>query len=92
VTVIARADLTFDQAQYVVPAGPVELRLKGVQGIAVGFADQGVSRCVVAVGESFPHSCRVMLRPGRYTIWDTIPGHRRGSRGGLVSTIVALPG
>jgi hypothetical protein len=87
VTVVARPNLTFDQAEYVVPAGRVELHIKGVRGIAVGFADRRVSKCVLAV--EGVRTCRVVLRPGRYTIWDTIPGHRVGT--GLVSTIVATP-
>jgi hypothetical protein len=89
VTVVAKPNLTFDQKEYVVPAGRIQLRIDGVPGIAVGFADRRISKCVLAMDGQ--RTCQVQLRPGRYTIWDTIPGHRTGSHGGLISTIVATP-
>jgi hypothetical protein len=88
-TVIATAHASYDQAVYQVRAGLVKVRLVGVSGIALRFADRRYRHCLLVTGVPGGRtSCEVNLTRGSYLVYDWIGNHRAG---GFEATVVVTP-
>jgi nitrite reductase/ring-hydroxylating ferredoxin subunit len=75
--VTALATLEYDKKIYDVPAGLIEIRLSGADGITFTFDDPRYRYCLLAPEPGARHTCRVALSPGDYLVYDTVPGHRQ---------------
>jgi hypothetical protein len=88
-TVVATAAARYDQPVYQVRAGIVKVRLVGVSGVALRFADRRYRHCRLVTGVPGGRtSCKVNLAPGSYQVYDWIGEHRAG---GLEATVVVAP-
>ena len=74
----------FDRHEYVAWPGKVTVRLHGASGLTLAFDDPRFKACFLKT-DGGPRSCHVTLRPGRYLVYDVVPGHRLT---GLEATIV----
>ena len=83
--IAALPTIKFDATEYEVPAGRVEIRFFGARGITFTFDDARLRHCTLSSALP-PDVCRVTLAPGRYLVYDTVPGHRAA---GYEATIVA---
>lgn len=86
--VTALGTIGYDSGEYHVPAGPVEIRVRGAAGQTFGFLGDAELRrkCGDLTTTGPPDTCRVTLPKGRYRVGSTIPSHREA---GMVTTIVA---
>ena len=85
-SIVAGPGLAYDRRQYEVSAGTVRVRLTGLPGLGLTFADPRLRGCRLATDG--PRSCTVDLTEGSYAVFDGIPSHRAA---GVEATIFATP-
>jgi len=76
-TITALPTLTFDSQHYTVRSGIVEITLATGGGIHQLAFDDSKYRGFVLTAPSGPTRGKVQLKPGTYTIYDPILGHRQ---------------
>ncbi|HEY3832529.1 MAG TPA: plastocyanin/azurin family copper-binding protein [Acidimicrobiia bacterium] len=78
ITVNAEAALHFDKASYDAKAGCVEIKYGGAAGHTLAFDPPGPQspQLASAAGGGGPQVFAWTLKPGTYTFYCTVPGHR----------------
>jgi plastocyanin len=77
VTVDALASITFDKKAYTAPAGIIQINYVSKDGPHnLSFDPPGPTNFQLNVGANATLSQKVLLKPGTYTIFCNLPGHR----------------
>jgi plastocyanin len=76
----------FDPADSEGPAGVGAIKLESVEGLhTLVFDDDKVPGFKLEAGSGKSDELKVDLKPGRYTIYCDIPGHREGGMEGTIT-------
>ena len=76
VHVQARSSITFDADSYTAPSGVVRIDYSGAGGHTLAIEDARFDGFVLSTGAGQPHSGKVDLPPGEYTLYCTVTGHK----------------
>src|SRR5258708_7542962 len=76
VDVIALASIKFDAKQFTAPAGVVTVNYSGATGHPLPIDNPKFDGFLLSTSAAGKKSGRVLLKPGSYTIYCTVPGHR----------------
>ena len=77
ITITALPSLSYPDTQFTVPAGIIDIHLESAGGThTLAFDDPQFQGFELAVPQG-PAAGKVKLKPGNYTIYCTIPGHRQ---------------
>lgn len=88
VDVVAEASIKFDAKAFTAPAGVVTINYSGAVGHTLAIDNPKFDGFLLTTDASGPKSKRVLLNPGTYTIYCTVPGHRAQ---GMEATITVGP-
>jgi hypothetical protein len=91
VLTIGTRGLRFDQQNYTVPMGLVQIRFTGASGLTFTFDDPRFRYCLLDTSPRGTHSCRVQLGPGQYLVYDAVPGHRAAGLEATITVTSAQP-
>ena len=76
VSVVAEASIKFDAKQFTAPAGVVTINYSGATGHTLAFDDPKFAGFLLTTDAGGKKTARALLKPGKYTIYCTVPGHR----------------
>jgi plastocyanin len=76
VDVVAEASIKFNATEFTAPAGVVQINYSGATGHTLAIDDPKFSSLLLTTDAGGPKSEKVLLTPGKYVIYCTVPGHR----------------
>ncbi len=88
VNVVALASTKFDAKQFTAPAGIITIDYSGAPGHTLAIDNPKFDGFLLTTNAGGPKSAPVLLKPGSYTIYCTVPGHRAL---GMEATITVAP-
>jgi plastocyanin len=85
VDVEAQASLKFNADAYTAPAGKVEFSYSGPSGHTLAIQDSKYDGFLLTTDAGGPKKGSVLLSPGKYTVYCTVPGHEAAGMHAVVT-------